>query len=173
MKKLLIVVDYQNDFVCGALGFAGAEKLDAGIANRMDETRAQGGDVVFTFDTHSENYAATQEGKKLPIPHCMRGTKGHDLYGRTALAKRPYDRCFEKSTFGSLALADWLRGEDYSHIELAGLVSSICVLSNAILAKAALPEAEIIVDSRLVAGPDPLLHTKALEVLRGVQVTIL
>ena len=173
MKKLLIVVDLQNDFVCGALGFAGAEKLDAGIAKRMDETRAQGGDVVFTMDTHGENYAATQEGKKLPVAHCLRGTKGWALYGRTALAKRAYDRCFEKNTFGSLELADWLRTQDYSHIELAGLVSSICVLSNAILAKAALPDAEIIIDSRLTAGPDPLLHAKALDVLRGVQVTIL
>lgn len=172
MKKLLIVVDYQSDFVDGALGFPGAELLDAPIAGRIDACRAAGGDVAFTLDTHGPDYPQTQEGRRLPVPHCIRDTAGWALYGQVAGRLLPGDPVFEKETFPSLDLADWLRGRDYDQVELCGLVSNICVLTNAVMVKAALPEAEILVDARLTAGADRLLHEKALDVLEGIHVTV-
>ncbi len=173
MKRLLIVVDYQNDFVDGALGFPGAETLAGPIAARIGEYRANGGDVVFTFDTHDMNYPDTQEGRKLPVPHCIRDTKGWALYGAVAEAARDGDASFHKPTFPSLELGKYLEGRGYTQVELCGLVSHICVLSNAVIVKAALPEAEIVVDANLTASYDPVLHEKALDVLEGIQVTVL
>ncbi len=172
MKKLLIVVDYQVDFVSGSLGFPGAEALDGPIAARIAAYRAAGDDVAFTLDTHGPDYAGTQEGRKLPVPHCLRDTEGWALYGETGKALRPGDPVFEKETFPSLDLADWLRDKDYAAVELCGLVSNICVLSNAVMVKAALPQAELTVDARLTAGADQDLHQKALDVLEGIHVTV-
>lgn len=173
MNRLLIVVDYQNDFVNGSLGFPGAEKLAGSIVERIREYRANGDDVIFTFDTHDPDYLDTQEGRKLPVPHCIRDTDGWKLYGPVAEAARDEDEFFCKSTFPSLELGQWLAECEYAQVELCGLVSHICVLSNAVIAKAALPEAEIIVDANLTASPDPILHEKALDVLEGIQVTVL
>ena len=173
MKKLLIVVDYQVDFVDGALGFAGAERLDGPIAEKIAEYRAAGNDVVFTYDTHGANYAATQEGRKLPVAHCIAGSAGWELYGETGKAASPDDLRFRKPTFPSLELAEWLKGRAYRQVELCGLVSHICVLSNAVMVKAALPETEIVVDAALTASYDPALHEKALDVLEGLQITVL
>ncbi|MGM9606809.1 MAG: cysteine hydrolase family protein [Oscillospiraceae bacterium] len=173
MKRLLIVVDYQNDFVSGSLGFPGAEKLARPIAQRIREYRTAGGDVIFTFDTHGPGYLDTQEGRKLPVPHCVRDTDGWELYGAVAGAARAEDKVFRKPTFPSLELGKWLEGREYAQVELCGLVSNICVLSNAVIVKAALPEAEIIVDANLTASGDPILHEKALDVLEGIQVTVL
>lgn len=169
MKKLLIVVDFQNDFVDGSLGFPEADLLDEKICRKINEY--ENDEIIYTLDTHYENYMNTQEGKNLPIPHCVKGTDGHALYGKTKkLLKNK--RCFEKNTFPSLELGKYLEGKDYCIIELCGLVSNICVLSNAVIAKAACPEAEIIVDSRLTAGADKELHSKALDVMRGLQITV-
>lgn len=172
MNRLLIVVDYQNDFVDGSLGFPGAEKLAGPIAARIREYRANGDDVVFTLDTHGPDYLNTQEGRRLPVSHCIRDTDGWKLYGAVAEAARDEDVSFCKPTFPSLELGQWLEGRGYSQVELCGLVSNICVLSNAVIAKAALPEAEIIVDANLTASGDPILHEKALDVLEGIQVTV-
>ena len=172
MKNLLIVVDYQNDFVSGSLGFPGAEALDGPIARRIADYRAAGDDVLFTMDTHGPDYPHTQEGRKLPVPHCIKGTPGWDLYGQTGRSLLPGDPVFEKETFPSLDLADYLRGRDYAAVELCGLVSNICVLSNAVMVKAALPQAEITVDARLTAGADPVLHQKAPDVLSGIHVAV-
>ncbi|MCI8477842.1 MAG: cysteine hydrolase [Oscillospiraceae bacterium] len=171
-EKLLLVIDYQKDFVDGTLGFPGAEGLDGAIASKIDAYHAAGADVVFTFDTHSSHYAHTQEGRKLPIPHCIEDTEGWRLYGETAKARRPDDLCFVKSTFPSLELADWLSMQNYAEVELVGLVSYICVLTNAVMVKSALPEAEVIVDASCTAGPDAGLHAKCLDVLEGIQVTV-
>ncbi len=172
-KRVLIVVDYQNDFVDGALGFPGAEKLEAPIAERIAKELAAGGEIIFTLDTHEENYLDTAEGKKLPIPHCIRGTEGH----RITEGLLPYlDRAvlvLEKPSFGSLTLGAFLREKDYARVELCGLVSSICVLSNAVIAKAALPEAEIVVDTALTAAPDPAAHEAAMAALGGIQITVI
>ena len=171
-KKLLIVVDYQKDFVSGALGFAGAETLDGRIAEKIRACRAAGGTVAFTLDTHGEDYLATQEGRKLPVAHCVRGSDGWALYGKTAEERRPEDLCFEKPTFPSLALAEYLAREQFTVIELVGLVSHMCVLSNAVMAKAAAPEAEIVIDAQCTASFDPALHEKALDVMEALQMTV-
>lgn len=173
MNKVLIVVDYQNDFVSGALGFPGAEKLDARIAERIRKYRADGDDVIFTLDTHGEEYPDTQEGRKLPVPHCIFFTPGHDLYGLTGKERRDTDRCFEKDTFGSDRLYEYLKGMNYSSIELCGLVLDICVLANAVLAKTALPEAEIVVDSNLVMSFDEEAAKATFKVMKSLQIEVL
>lgn len=169
MKKLLIVVDYQNDFVNGSLGFPLAQKLEDGIAAKIEEYKND--EIIYTLDTHYKNYADTQEGKNLPVSHCIKGTNGHKLYGKIQklLEGRRY---FEKSTFPSLELGKYLEGKDYDIIELCGLVSNICVISNAVIAKAACPEAQIIVDSTLTASADPELNQKAIDVMKGLQITV-
>ena len=172
MKELLIVVDYQKDFVDGALGFPGAEALDGLIAARIARYRADGGDIIFTMDTHGADYASTVEGTRLPVAHCLKNTPGWQLYGQVGASLLPGDPVFEKETFPSLDLADWLRERNYGAVELCGLVSHICVLSNAVMVKAALPNAAITVDARLTASYDPALHQKALDVLEGIHVTV-
>lgn len=169
MKKLLIVIDYQKDFVSGALGFDGAEKLEEGIASKIEEYKND--EIVYTLDTHRENYMDTQEGKKLPIPHCIKGTEGHELFGKIKKLLEG-KKCFEENTFPSLELGKYLEGKDYDVIELCGLVSSICVISNAVIAKAACPDAEIVVNSALTASADSVLHQKALDVMQGLQITV-
>lgn len=173
MKKLLLVVDYQKDFVDGALGFPGAEALDGPIAQKIAQYRADGGDVAFTLDTHGEDYLNTQEGRKLPVVHCRKYTLGWSIYGETGKARQEGDKVIEKPAFPSLELGAWLREQGYDQIELVGLVSYMCVLSNAVIAKAALPEAEIIIDASCAAGPDPDLHHKALELMRTLQMTVI
>lgn len=170
MKKLLIVIDYQNDFVSGTLGFDEAAELDGKICAKIDEYRND--DIIYTLDTHGEDYMSTQEGKNLPVPHCIKNTDGHKLYGRTG-EKLAGKKCFEKNTFPSLKLGKFLEGKAYDVIELCGLVSNICVISNAVIAKAACPEAEIVVNSALTAGADKELHQKALDVMKGLQITVL
>lgn len=172
MGGLLIVVDYQADFVTGALGFPGAVALDGPIAARIAQRREEGWDVAFTLDTHSSGYLATVEGRWLPVPHCIRGTDGWALFGETGKSRLPGDTVFEKETFPSLELAQWLHAKDYERVELCGLVSNICVLSNAVMAKAALPDAEITVDARLTASADSVLHEKALDVLEGLHIAV-
>lgn len=173
MKKLLVVVDYQKDFIDGALGFPGAELLDAAIAKKVTEYhKAKDADVIYTQDTHGKNYARTQEGRKLPIPHCIRDTEGWEVYGLTAQACGARDLVIEKPTFGSMELMELCEEEQYEQVELVGLVSNICVLTNAVLIKTALPEAEIIVDAACTACADPVLNEKALDVMEGLQITV-
>ena len=183
MKRLLIVVDFQKDFVDGALGFPGAEKLEGPIAEKIASYRDAGDDVAFTFDTHHRDYLKTQEGRNLPVEHCIDGTPGHDLFGKVALMMRDSDGMFKKSSFGSAELferlrasqrtADSVRSQPFTSIELVGLVSNICVISNAVLVKAACPEVPVIVDAACTASSDPKLHEAALDVLEGLQVQVI
>ena len=173
MKKCLIVVDYQNDFVSGSLGFPEAAALEPGIADKIRQYRECGGEVVFTFDTHGADYLQTQEGRKLPVAHCVQGTQGHDLYGEPATLALESDKTFIKYTFGSDGLFDYLRQTPYESIELVGLVSNICVISNAILAKTAQPETPIIVDASCTASYDTHLHQAALDVMSGLQIEVI
>lgn len=183
MKRLLVVVDYQNDFVDGALGFEGAELLDGKIAEKIDAYREAGDNVCFTFDTHHKDYLETQEGKNLPIPHCLEGTPGHDLYGEVATKLHETDEVFMKPTFGSTALFERLAKRQcvaaevgtlpYESIEFVGLVSNMCVLSNAVMARAACPDVPIIVDASCTAAPDPETHEKALDILEGLQIKVI
>lgn len=173
MKKCLIVVDYQVDFVTGTLGFEGAKALEPIISEKIEANRADGADIIFTLDTHQSDYLKTFEGRVLPVEHCIEYTEGHRLYGKIENAVKQGDKIFKKCTYGSEALFDYLRRSDYKQIELCGLVSNICVLSNAVLAKAALPEAEIIVDSSATASNDPNLNSSALAVMRGLGFSVL
>lgn len=171
MKKVLIVIDYQKDFVNGSLGFAGAEELDRPICEKIEAYRRDKADIIFTFDTHTKEYLQTQEGKNLPVKHCVKGTPGWELYGKTAGCCGGAIR-IEKPAFGSLELAQLLREKAYEQVELVGIVSNICVLSNAILAKAALPEALIRVDAACVASNDPRLHSEALDLMQSLHIQV-
>lgn len=170
---LLIVVDYQNDFVNGALGFDGAELLDGKISRKIEEYHKNGSHVIFTLDTHGENYLETQEGRRLPVKHCIKGSEGHKLFGKTAEAACKNDVFFEKTGFPSLDMANYLMNKSYDRIEIVGLVSNICVISNAIMAKAALPEAEIIVDASYTDSFDKTLNEKCFDILEGLQITVI
>ena len=182
MKRLLVVVDYQNDFVDGALGFDGAELLDTKIAEKIDAYREAGDSVCFTLDTHHKDYLETQEGQNLPIPHCIEGTEGHELYGQVATRFHDTDEVFLKPTFGSTTLFERLAKRQrvaaevgtlpYESIEFVGLVSNMCVLSNAVMARAACPNVPIIVDASCTAAPDPETHEKALDILEGLQIKV-
>ena len=175
MNRYLFVIDYQNDFVDGALGFPGAEKLDAGIAAKV---RAYGpGHVICTRDTHFENYLDTREGRLLPIVHCVKGTPGWELYGETARACAEVNApAIDKLVFGmdisDPAVAAVLPVEA-DEIELVGLVSNICVVSNAAVLQAKYPEARIVVDASLTASMDPVNHEKVLDVMEGFQVKVI
>ncbi|MGN0664044.1 MAG: cysteine hydrolase family protein [Negativibacillus sp.] len=172
MKKCLIVVDYQKDFVDGALGFPKAQALDERIAAKIAEYRAEKGDVIFTMDTHEENYLETQEGRKLPVPHCIRGTAGWQLYGKTAAAFQQGDLLIEKPSFPSYELGAVLREKGYDAVELAGVVTDICVLSNAVIAKAALPEAEICIDAACTAAVSEEMRQKTFDVMGSLQIEV-
>ncbi len=174
MGRLLVVVDMQNDFVDGSLGFEGADKIISGIADRIKAYKDAGDEVVYTLDTHHENYSETQEGRNLPVPHCIKGSEGHALV--PALKDILKDcKCFEKPTFGSLELGCYINDnkDRYSSIEVCGLVSNICVISNAVMVKAAAPEAEIIVDRALTDSFDKKLNDETFDILKGIQVTVL
>ena len=175
MERYLFVIDYQNDFVDGALGFPGAEKLDAGIAAKV---RAYGeGHVLFTRDTHFENYLDTREGRLLPVTHCIRGTKGWALYGETAAACAEVNApAIDKLVFG-MDITDPATAavlpESADEIELVGLVSNICVVSNAVVLQSKYPEATIVVDAACTDSFDKALHEKVLDVLSGFQVKVI
>ncbi len=175
MDRYLFVIDYQNDFVDGALGFPGAEKLDERIAAKI---RAYGkGKVLFTRDTHFENYLTTREGKNLPVPHCIKGSQGWQVYGETAKALAEVEAPgIDKLVFGmdvtDPATAAVLP-ERADEIELVGLVSNICVVSNAVVLQSKYPEATIIVDAACTDSFDKALHKKVLDVLTGFQVTVI
>lgn len=171
--KCLIVVDYQVDFVTGTLGFKKAEMLDNIICNKIEEYRKNNGEVIFTFDTHTDDYLQSYEGKNQPVPHCIESTEGHSLYGKVAELIRVNDKCFYKKAFGSVELLDYLRTREYESIELCGVVSNICVISNAVLAKAVQTETDIIVDSCAVASNDDTLNRYALEVMKGMQIKVI
>ena len=173
MRKCLIVVDYQNDFVTGSLGFEKAELLDGRIANKIEKYRNDGWEIVFTFDTHEENYLQTNDGRNLPVKHCINGTNGHKLYGRTAEMLKESDKRFCKPSFGSAELFEYLKGENFDKVELCGVVTNICVISNAVLAKTALPEAEVSVDSTCVASNVDNLNKAALDVMQSLQINII
>jgi nicotinamidase-related amidase len=172
MKRALIVVDYQRDFVDGSLGFPQAQALESVIEARITHALAQHHDLIFTFDTHQADYPQTQEGKNLPVVHCVEETPGWALYGQIGQYLPLAAKVFRKPTFGSLELADYLRQQRYDAVDLIGLVSNICVLANAVLAKAALPEAHISVDAAATASADAAAHEKALDVLQGLHIQV-
>lgn len=170
MKKLLVVVDMQKDFVDGSLGTAQAQAIVPLVQHKIKDWKAAGGDVVFTRDTHSASYLDTAEGKKLPVEHCIRDTPGWQIIPQISGWA---DTVFDKPTFGSIALANYATDRAYRIIELVGLCTDICVISNAFLLKAFLPEAEIRVDASCCAGVTPESHENALAAMQMCQVTVM
>ena len=172
MQKFLIVVDMQNDFIDGALGTAEAVAI---VPNVKKKIESFDGRVVFTRDTHGENYLASREGGMLPVEHCIVGSDGWQI--RTELAAaRPGADIIDKPTFGSAELGEFLRRENkrepISGITLIGLCTDICVISNALLIRAFLPEVPITVDAACCAGVTPQSHNTALSAMKGCQIIV-
>ncbi len=173
MKNILVVVDMQKDFVDGALGSKEAVAIVPAVAKKIREFD---GDIFVTYDTHSENYMETAEGKKLPVPHCIKGTDGWELNAdvKDALAGKKYTPV-EKKTFGSVDLPGLIRetvgGEEFA-VEAIGLCTDICVVSNVLILKANFPEVMISVDSACCAGVTPEKHEAALETMRSCHIDV-
>lgn len=169
--KLLVVVDMQNDFVSGALGTPEAADIVPYVVGKVVAAVNAGDAILFTQDTHGENYLSTQEGKNLPISHCVKGTEGWEIIPQ--LQEYTIGRtCVEKPTFGSTELAHLAAKGGYDEIELVGLCTDICVISNALLLKAALPETPISVDASCCAGVTPASHRNALEAMKMCQIAV-
>ena len=174
MKRFLVAVDLQKDFVDGALGTNEAQAI---VPNAVKKIKNFDGKIFVTFDTHSENYLSTAEGKKLPVTHCVKGTDGWQLNEdiQKALDGKDYISV-EKPTFGLVDLPGLIEkeanGEEFE-IELIGLCTDICVVSNALLLKANFPEAPIAVDSSCCAGVTPQAHKSALDTMKSCQIDIL
>lgn len=174
MSKLLCVVDYQVDFVSGALGFEAACALEVPLAERVKQALADGWQVLFTRDTHGADYLTSREGRFLPLPHCLKGSEGWHLYGRLAeyeQAVLPGVAFLDKPTFGAEGLPAAVRalcGGEPEEIEVCGVVTNICVVSNAIVLHSAFLNADITVRSDLCAAGDPADHENALRLLKGM-----
>ena len=173
MKQFLIVVDMQKDFVDGALGTKEAVAIVPAVAEKI---KGFEGEIFVTYDTHFENYMDTAEGKKLPVPHCIKGTDGWQLDKTVAAAlKGKAYKSVEKLTFGSVELPRMLKlaaGEEPFSVELIGLCTDICVVSNALILKANFPEVSISVDSACCAGVTPQTHQAALATMACCQIDI-
>lgn len=173
MKKILVVVDMQKDFVDGALG---TKEAVAVVPAVVEKIRAFDGVIFATLDTHFADYLQTAEGRKLPVPHCIQNTDGWRLHGAVAAAleQKGYT-AVEKHTFGSVDLprliAQEADGEPFS-VELVGLCTDICVVSNALLLKAYFPDMQIAVDASCCAGVTPELHAAALCTMRSCQIDV-
>ena len=171
MKKLLLVIDMQNDFIDGALGTKEAVAIVPGVKEKIENFD---GAVLFTRDTHETYYLDTQEGQKLPVPHCIRDTEGWQI--RSELDALRKTEPIDKETFGSTDLAGELvamnEDNEIESITFVGLCTDICVISNALLAKASLPEVPIIVDAKCCAGVTPESHENALKAMEACQIQI-
>ena len=171
MKRLLVVVDMQNDFVIGSLGTAEAQSIVPHVAELIAREGARGTETVFTQDTHGADYAATQEGRLLPVGHCVKDTHGWEIV--PALAPFAENaKVFEKGTFGSLALAEYARDNGFEQITLCGVCTDICVISNALLLKAYCPETTLRVVGAACAGTSPAAHEAALTSMKSCQIIV-
>ena len=180
MSRLLVVVDYQNDFVEGSLGFDEAKKLEHIILKKAKEYLENGDSVVFTMDTHYENYLNTYEGHNLPVEHCIFDTYGWNLYGKLYkfFEDNKYNekvQMFEKDTFGCYLLAAYLTNMEskFDEIEFCGVVTNMCVISNAIIAKTITPETKITIDASACSSFNLELHNKALDIMENMHMNII
>ena len=168
MKKILVVVDMQNDFIDGALGTPEAVAIVPYVKEKIESFD---GEVLFTRDTHAENYMDTQEGRNLPVPHCIKGTAGWEIRAELDALRRT--EAIDKLTFGSRDLVDVLAREgEIESITFVGLCTDICVISNAMVVKAFYPEIPLIVDARGCAGVTPESHARALEAMKMCQIKV-
>ena len=167
--KYLIVVDMQVDFISGSLGSDLAKRI---VANVVNKVKSFDGTVIFTRDTHTKDYMNTQEGRRLPVPHCIKGTDGWQICDEL----KPFVKTvIDKETFGSVELPELIKGygEMIDSIELCGLCTDICVISNAMLLKAAFPEVPLSVDASCSAGVTVKSHNTALDAMKAVQIDII
>ncbi|MBO5969824.1 MAG: cysteine hydrolase [Clostridia bacterium] len=181
MKRTLIVIDMQNDFVTGPLGTEEAKAIVPQIKAKIDAYRSTGDEVIFTRDTHTEDYMSTPEGKHLPVPHCIHNTEGWEVIPELDI---PECEHIDKPTFG---WPFWTHTEspyendsdetyfyrDLEEIELVGVCTDICVASNALILKAMYPWAEITVDASCCAGVTPETHKAALTVMKSCQINVI
>lgn len=175
MSKALVVVDVQNDFVDGSLGTREAVGI---IPNVIEKIKGFDGIVLHTLDTHYDNYLETQEGRKLPVKHCIIDTHGWELHHDVKLAlEQRKSTGFYKDTFGCIDLIEYINlhrgGAPFDEIVFVGLCTDICVVSNALLYKAFYPESRVVVDSSCCAGVTPEKHEAALEVMRSCQIEVI
>ena len=170
MRKVLVVIDMQNDFIDGALGTKEAQVMLPRLVEKLEREEAL---LVFTQDTHGADYLETQEGKNLPVPHCIEGTEGHALDNAIAAAVDgiPASRIIRKP-FGSLELPKVIAGLEPDAIELVGLCTDICVIANAMILKAVFPEVPVSVDASCCAGVTPQSHENALQAMKMCQVVV-
>ena len=172
MDKLLVVVDMQVDFVTGSLGSPEAQKIVPRVVEKVKQALENKNTVAYTMDTHKENYLETFEGQNLPVEHCIDGTGGWELIPElNGLLHEKHQ--FKKPTFGSLALVSEYQNGCFSEVELCGVCTDICVVSNALLLRAALPETRIVVDSLATAGSSREAHAAALLVMQKNQIDVI
>jgi len=176
--NILIIVDMQKDFIDGALGTKEAAQIVDGVVRRIESSHGEL--ILFTQDTHGEDYLSTAEGKKLPVVHCVKGTDGWQIDERILFAWRENknkiaikENIFEKSVFGSVQLVEFLKTQSVNRIELLGLCTDICVISNAIMLKNFLPDVEIVVNEKCCAGVTPQSHAEAINTMRMCQIEII
>ena len=169
--KSIVVVDMQNDFIDGSLGTKEAQKMLPRLKDKLKKVVEDGSaELIFTMDTHGKEYLNTQEGKKLPVEHCIKGTQGWEISPELGEFVAKAKAVVEKPTFGSMELIKHLKVAD--EVELVGLCTDICVISNALLIKAAYPEMKVSVDAQCCAGVTPESHANALEAMKMCQVEI-
>ncbi|QIK70102.1 cysteine hydrolase [Erysipelothrix sp. HDW6C] len=170
MKKMLFVVDYQNDFVSGTLGTPESKEITSSVKAKISAYRSENYTVIFTQDTHyDDTYFDTQEGRNLPIKHCIKNTWGWQIADGIAVEDA---KIIEKETFGIMNLSDYVPS-DIDCVEIIGVCTDICVVSNALILKSQRPELLIQVDASCCAGLTPENHTAALTVLASNQVNVL
>ncbi len=175
MKKALIVIDMQNDFITGALPNPEGQKIVTEIAALV---RSFDGDIIATRDTHAENYMDTQEGRRLPVPHCIKGTEGWEIVPeiRKALDERATEGIvtyIDKQTFGSVGLGELVAKKLYTDVEIVGVCTDICVISNALVIKANATETNVAIHRNLCAGVTPDTHETAINAMAACQCDII
>lgn len=174
MKKALIVIDMQNDFINGSLGTREAQAIVPNVAKLIQSSDYAA--IFFTRDTHSKDYLDTQEGKNLPIEHCIRGTNGWKIHDDIAVASIESDMAgviIDKPTFGAFDIADELAEGNYDEVDLVGLCTDICVITNALILKTQFPEMKINIIENATAGTTPEVKQAALTVAKSCQINII
>ena len=170
MKKLIVVVDMQNDFIDGALGTQEAQQMLPKLVKKLEQEKEA--ELIFTLDTHNQYYMDTQEGKNLPVPHCIKPEHGWKIADALQKFADKAAAVIEKPSFGSLALPQAVSKIEADEIELVGLCTDICVISNAMILKAAFPETTLAVDASCCAGVTPESHAAALAAMKMCQIEI-
>lgn len=173
MKKLLVVVDFQNDFVIGSLKNENALKIYPYLLSVVEDFANNNDDIIFTLDTHDENYLTTIEGKNLKVVHCLKNSFGHKLYDKLDDISKNY-KCIEKETFPGIDLLTFLleNKKEYESITIIGVITNICVISNAILLKSIYPNTPIIIDSKACASNDLTLEKESYDIMKNLHFII-